>query len=122
MIYSHIIPPKAEEYVITGHCSSVCTNDAVPKEGTNIFNVLLHSHKAGRKLRLRHFRNGTELPWISSDDNFDFDYQQSHPLQEPVKVLAGDHLTTGWFHVEEILYVAVSSGSITFNPYRVYTY
>ena len=49
----------------------------------------------GRKLKLRHFRDGKELPWIANDDNYDFNYQQNHPLANPVKVLPGDQMTIG---------------------------
>lgn len=49
----------------------------------------------GRKLRLRHFRNGTELPWLATDDNYDFDFQQNRPLLEEITILPGDQLTYG---------------------------
>jgi len=47
----------------------------------------------GRKLTLRHFRDGKELPWLSSDHQYNFNYQQNRPLREMAKVLPGDHLT-----------------------------
>lgn len=50
---------------------------------------------SGRKLRLRHFRDGIELPWLSADDNYNFDYQQNRPLLEEVKILPGDQITYG---------------------------
>lgn len=53
---------------------------------------------SGRKLRLRHFRDGIELPWLSTDDNYNFDYQQNRPLLEEVKILPGDQLTYGKDH------------------------
>lgn len=53
-----------------------------------------HFH-LGRKLRLRHFRDGVELPWLSTDDNYTFDFQQNRPLLEEVKVLPGDQLICG---------------------------
>jgi len=86
------IPPKSEEYLLVGHCAPSCSSN-IPETGINVFNILLHSHLAGRKLKLRHFRDGEELPWLSSDDNYNFDYQQNRPLLEEIKILPGDQLT-----------------------------
>lgn len=63
-----------------------------PKGGVNIVSVVLHSHLAGRRLSLKHIRQGKELPRIVEDNHFDFDYQQSHTLEKEVKVLPGDEL------------------------------
>ena len=49
----------------------------------------------GRKLKLRHFRDGQELPWVLNDDNHDFDFQQNRPLREELILLPGDELTYG---------------------------
>ena len=37
---------------------------SIPEDGIQILNGVLHSHLAGRKMRLRHIRNGKELPVI----------------------------------------------------------
>jgi len=88
------VPPRSEGYVIAGHCSPSCSSRLFPETGLNVFQILLHSHLAGRKIRLRHYRNGIELPWISSDDHYDFNFQQNRLLLEEIKLLPGDHLTT----------------------------
>jgi hypothetical protein len=49
----------------------------------------------GRKLKLRLFRNGTELPWLDYDDHYDFDYQQNKPLVEEKVLFPADHLIYG---------------------------
>jgi len=89
------VPPNTPEFVVTAHCSSGCTSRELGTDGISVFNVLLHSHLSGRKLKLRHFRDGVELPWIDYDDHYDFDYQQNKNLGEIVQVLPGDHLTYG---------------------------
>ncbi len=48
-------------------------------------------------MKLRHFRDNQELPWVKNDENYDFEYQQTRPLPDEIKVLRGDHLTTGMF-------------------------
>ena len=57
-----------------------------------IFGVLLHSHLAGYAIRLRHFRNGVELPPISVDDSYDFNFQETRILEKEVVVKMVRHL------------------------------
>ncbi|XP_033297183.1 MOXD1 homolog 1 [Bombus bifarius] len=88
----HLIPPRQKEYATAGYCTPHCTNTMFPEGGVNIVSVVLHSHLAGRRLSLKHIRQGKELPRIVEDNHFDFEYQQSHTLEKEVKVLPGDEL------------------------------
>lgn len=88
----HLIPPKQKEYATAGYCTPHCTHTMFPESGVNIVSVVLHSHLAGRRLSLKHIRQGKELPRIVEDNHFDFEYQQSHTLEKEVKVLPGDEL------------------------------
>ncbi|XP_017885001.1 MOXD1 homolog 1-like [Ceratina calcarata] len=88
----HLIPPKQKEYATAGYCTPHCTNTMFPEDGVNVVSVVLHSHLAGRRLSLKHIRQGKELPRIVQDNHFDFEYQQSHTLGKEVKVLPGDEL------------------------------
>ncbi|XP_069692739.1 MOXD1 homolog 2-like [Periplaneta americana] len=90
--WRHIIPPGQPEVVSEGHCISACTQQAVPPRGIDIFAVVLHTHLIGRKVRLRQIRDGVEQPPISTDNNYDYTYQEYRRLQNPVKVYPGDHL------------------------------
>jgi hypothetical protein len=42
---------------------------------------------AGRKIFLRHIRDGKELASIASDENFDFSYQEARLFNPPRTVL-----------------------------------
>lgn len=88
----HMIPPRQKEYATAGYCTPHCTKQMFPEDGINIVSVVLHSHLAGRRLGLKHIRQGKELPKIVQDNHFDFNYQQSHTLEKEVKVLPGDEL------------------------------
>ncbi|XP_014472209.1 PREDICTED: MOXD1 homolog 1 [Dinoponera quadriceps] len=88
----HLVPPRQKAYATAGYCTPHCTNTMFPEDGINIVSVVLHSHLAGRRLSLKHIRQGKELPRIVQDNHFDFDYQQSHTLEKEVKVLPGDEL------------------------------
>jgi hypothetical protein len=89
--FPHTIPPNSKNFMTLGHCPSECTA-AFMKQDINVFNVLLHSHLSGRRLKVRHIRDGKELPWASNDDNYDFNYQQNRPLRQNLIVKPGDHL------------------------------
>ena len=70
-----------------------CTQGLSPG-GVKVLSGVLHSHLAGRKMRLRHLRDGRELPPILSDESYDFNFQRSRapsPQSEGV-VLPGDEL------------------------------
>ncbi|XP_011861673.1 PREDICTED: MOXD1 homolog 1 [Vollenhovia emeryi] len=90
----HMIPPQQKEYATVGYCTKNCTEQTFPKNGINIVSVVLHSHLAGRRLTLKHIRQGEELPRIVQDNHFDFNYQQSYTLKKEVKLLPGDELVT----------------------------
>jgi hypothetical protein len=66
----------------------------LPQTGIKVVSVVLHSHLAGKKIRLRHIREGRELPPVAEDNSYDFSYQQSRILSQEVAVLPGDELVT----------------------------
>lgn len=87
-----VIPPKRRKFTIAGHADPRCLAPAIPQEGIRIFAVFLHSHLLGRQMKLRHIRNDIELPYIASDENYDFNYQEYRYLLQEVIVKPGDHL------------------------------
>lgn len=84
--WRHIIPPGQRTVVSEGHCITNCTGQTIPSSGINLFAVIMHTHKLGRKVRLRQIRSAVELPPIASDTNFDPNYQEYRRLERPVKV------------------------------------
>ena len=52
--------------------------------GITIFASFLHTHLLGKKMYVHHYRNNTELPMISKDEHYDFDYQETRHLPKPV--------------------------------------
>jgi hypothetical protein len=65
-----------------------------PPNGINIISATLHSHVAGRKMKLRHIRDGVELDRVVEDDNYDYNYQQVRQLENETNVMPGDYLIT----------------------------
>nr|XP_039269709.1 DBH-like monooxygenase protein 1 homolog [Styela clava] len=91
----HFIPPGAKDFVNVGLCYPECLEkgmDVTGVQNVTIFSVLLHSHIAGRSLKLRHIRNGTELPYLANDRTYDFNYQEQRQVDPPVTLLPTDTL------------------------------
>ncbi|ODM90115.1 DBH-like monooxygenase protein 1 [Orchesella cincta] len=86
------MPPLTTEFDVAGSCNPRCTTTMFPPEGVDVFAIRLHSHLT-RRVRIKHFRGGVELPYIQNDDNYDFNYQQWRWLYNPVKLLPGDQVT-----------------------------
>lgn len=53
-------------------------------------NANVHMHLTGKRIRLRHFREGVELPKIAQDNFYDFNYQMPRTLKEEITILPGD--------------------------------
>lgn len=73
--FLHLIPPRQQSFVSVGKCSKECTEKGLESGGIRILNGVLHSHLSGRKMRLRHIRDGKELPTILQDNHYDFNFQ-----------------------------------------------
>lgn len=93
----NFIPPRTESFTAVGHCTPFCLSKMIENSGyENItaFSVMLHSHLAGRSLRLRHIRDGVELPFIADDQHYDFNYQELRHLNPHVTIEKNDYIRT----------------------------
>jgi len=90
--FLQFIPPHQASFISTGHCTAQCTQEGLPETGIKIISGVLHSHLAGRKMRLRHIRNGIELPVILEDNHYDFNFQASRVPRSETIVYPGDEL------------------------------
>ena len=94
--YQLMVPPNSTNFIATAHCMPHClTFDDFPAEGVTAYNAFLHAHTSARGMRIRHFRDGVELPWMISDENYDFNYQTNRRFPQEVKILPGDQITLG---------------------------
>ena len=53
----------------------------------NVFGILLHAHLLGKSIRVRHIRNGTELPNIAFDKYYDFNFQDTRISHKELEIL-----------------------------------
>jgi len=90
--FLQFIPPRQNSFTSVGHCSAECTSAGLPESGIKIISGVLHSHLAGRRMRLRHIRRGVELAVILQDNHYDFNYQASRIPPQETTVYPGDQL------------------------------
>ncbi|CAL8146105.1 unnamed protein product [Orchesella dallaii] len=88
-----VMPPMTTEFDVAGHCNPTCTTRMFPPGGVEMVAARLHAHLSSRRMRIKHFRNGIELPWILNDENYDFNFQPWRWLYNPVRILPGDQIT-----------------------------
>ncbi|XP_064397923.1 DBH-like monooxygenase protein 1 homolog [Halichondria panicea] len=99
---NHVIPPGASIFNTFGECNEKCTSMYFPSTGITVFSNVLHTHLAGVGVTLHHYRrldqdSSTcsaleELAPIEDNPSYDFNYQQSTLLPNPITVLPGDSL------------------------------
>lgn len=94
---SILLPQNTIDHRIYGHCSSACTRKMLPPQGIKFVGALLHSHNAGRRLRIQHFRNNRELPFVLNDDNYQFLFQPIRLMRNEVTIIPGDQVTMRTF-------------------------
>ncbi|XP_074647748.1 DBH-like monooxygenase protein 2 homolog [Tubulanus polymorphus] len=117
--FSLLIPPRQKRFLVRAFCSDNCLKAAFEKLGNGVneikvFSTGPHSHTAARGMRLRHFRNGKELPWILNDMTYDFNSQNWRPRKEFVTVKMGDVLANEcYYNTEDRNRVTVGGFSTT---------
>ncbi|CAI9727122.1 DBH-like monooxygenase protein 1 [Octopus vulgaris] len=93
-----LIPPYAKEFKYYGNCVACGSmikperNNQWNEDGVKMIGVLLHAHKAAKKIRLHHYRDGKKLPDIMYDDNYNFDYQDLRRIEKEITLLKDDIL------------------------------
>lgn len=57
------VPPRSPEFTAVVFCDKACIQAELQKVsgGIKVFAVFLHTHLAGRRIRVRHYRGDNEL-------------------------------------------------------------
>uniref|UniRef100_A0A671NDQ8 Monooxygenase, DBH-like 1, like n=1 Tax=Sinocyclocheilus anshuiensis TaxID=1608454 RepID=A0A671NDQ8_9TELE len=89
----YAIPPKAKSFLTYGLCDTAY----IPKvletpHDLHVFSLMLHTHLAGWKVRVGHFRGGKQIDFLAADENYDFEYQEATNLGKTKTVKLGDKL------------------------------
>ncbi|XP_042584940.1 DBH-like monooxygenase protein 2 homolog isoform X1 [Cyprinus carpio] len=89
----YAIPPKAKSFLTY----SMCDTANIPKvletpHDLQVFSAMLHTHLAGRKVRVGLFRGGEQIDLLVADENYDFEYQEVTNLGKTKTVKLDDKL------------------------------
>jgi len=84
------IPPYQEAYPFLMECAAECTEKHIPKDGINMVYWFPHMHQIGHQIWVELIRDGKELLEIHRDDHYDFNKQQTYPVN--VTLFPGDRL------------------------------
>ncbi|XP_034383025.1 DBH-like monooxygenase protein 2 homolog isoform X2 [Cyclopterus lumpus] len=87
------IPPKAAQFHTYGVCNTTLFSQIVTHvPELQVFAVLLHTHLAGRKVRVGHYRNGEQIDFLAVNDKYNFELQQSVSLGNVKNIKQGDEI------------------------------
>ncbi|XP_040920021.1 DBH-like monooxygenase protein 2 homolog isoform X2 [Toxotes jaculatrix] len=103
---NYVIPPKAPEFQTYGVCNtSLFSQNSVPD--LQMFAVLLHTHLAGMKVRVGHYRDGKQIDFLGVDENYNFEIQQIVSLGKIKTIKQNDEIAV------ECTYNTVSRTGVT---------
>ncbi|XP_057208977.1 DBH-like monooxygenase protein 2 homolog isoform X2 [Triplophysa rosa] len=90
----YAIPPRAKTFLTYGLCDTAHFAQVLPEtpQDLQVFSVMLHTHLAGRKVRVGHFRDGKQIDLLAVDEHYDFEYQEVVNLGKTKTVKLGDKL------------------------------
>uniref|UniRef100_A0A8D0DGG4 Monooxygenase, DBH-like 1, like n=1 Tax=Sander lucioperca TaxID=283035 RepID=A0A8D0DGG4_SANLU len=75
--FHYSIPPNATQFHTYGVCNTTLFSQLLnPVPELQVFAMILHTHLAGRKVRVGHYRNGEQIDFLGLDENFNFEFQQ----------------------------------------------
>ncbi|XP_053470259.1 DBH-like monooxygenase protein 2 homolog [Ictalurus furcatus] len=90
----YAIPPNATAFLTYGLCNTSYFPRVLsqsPKD-IQVFAALLHTHLAGRKVRVGHFRDGEQIDFLALNEHYNFEFQQVTNLGKTKTVKLGDTL------------------------------
>ncbi|XP_028665311.1 DBH-like monooxygenase protein 2 homolog [Erpetoichthys calabaricus] len=89
-----VIPPGASSFKAYGLCNTSGFASLLPESSLeiNVFGNLLHTHLAGRAVRVGHFRGGKQIGFLGENNNYDFNLQDVNYLGDIVPVKVGDEI------------------------------
>ncbi|XP_048063530.1 DBH-like monooxygenase protein 2 homolog [Megalobrama amblycephala] len=89
----YAIPPKAKSFLTYGLCDTAYIPQVLETpHDLQVFSVMMHTHLAGRKVQVGHFRGGKQIDFLAVDENYSFEYQEVTNLGKTKTVQLGDQL------------------------------
>ncbi|KAM9435521.1 DBH-like monooxygenase protein 2 homolog [Clarias gariepinus] len=90
----YAIPPNATDFLTYGLCDTNSFSQALSESPNDlqVFAAILHTHLAGRKVRVGHFRAGEQIDFLTMNEHYNFEFQQVTNLGKTKTVKLGDKL------------------------------
>ncbi|KAH9523467.1 DBH-like monooxygenase protein 1 [Bulinus truncatus] len=111
-----IIPPFEEKFHSSGYCHEECISKALGNQELRPFIGFVHAHSLGRKIRVLHFRNGTQLSPLVDENNYDSNQQILYTFNEEVVIKKGDTI------IVQCEYNSSSQSAVTFGGAEMCTF
>lgn len=94
VVPGYVIPPNTTNFHSYGVCDTSQVSQVIsdPAADLHVFSVILHTHLAGKKIRVGHFRNGEQIDLLAMDEHYNFEFQQAVNLGKTKTVKLGDQL------------------------------
>ncbi|CAF3747867.1 unnamed protein product [Rotaria socialis] len=84
------IPPRANQFRISGYCSRECTQATLPKQGITVFASQLHTHLNGIETFTRIVKTNGDLITLNIDRHYSPHFQEIRLLPKPILIERGD--------------------------------
>ncbi|MBN3296421.1 MOXD2 protein, partial [Amia calva] len=94
LIPEYMLPPDTQSFRSYAVCNTSIFSKVLPGSfpDMNVFAVLLHTHLAGRKMRVAQFRNGEQIGFLGVNENYDFNLQEFKYLGQTAIIKEGDEM------------------------------
>ncbi|XP_055350361.1 DBH-like monooxygenase protein 1 [Paramacrobiotus metropolitanus] len=89
---SFTAPANVTDLVAVTRCPASCTQSGLARRSIHIADVVLDAEVSGRRMLLRHIRNGTELNPVAKDNHYDYTYQEGRRPPRTTILHRGDEL------------------------------
>ena len=76
---------------------------------------MLHTHLLGRRVQVRHLRDGREMEPIALDNNYDYNYQEYRALHTPRTVFPVSTRSTGYYQEYRALHTLRTVFPVSFT-------
>ncbi|XP_068610070.1 DBH-like monooxygenase protein 2 homolog [Brachionichthys hirsutus] len=102
------IPPKVERFHTYGTCNTTQMSQLLDHQpDLSVFAVGLHTHYAGKEVRVGYFRDGIQIGLLAVDINYNFELQQVVNLGSIKTIKPGDQI------VVECVYSTINRTKVT---------
>ncbi|CAF2479061.1 unnamed protein product [Rotaria sp. Silwood2] len=107
------IPPRTNEFRISGYCTRECTQVTLPENGITVFASQLHTHLNGIETFTRIIKKKGEIITLNIDRHYSPHFQEIRLLPKPILIERGDMI------LHTCIYNTAIRKNMTFGGYGI---